>query len=287
MSWCPALRRLRWGGNDSEPGDVQGQQHEPPEGGKPTWRFRLVAAGVVLGLTYKWRYFRFSDWAYHRLTIRDEFFPTWLQDADVLRWVYVAAVLGWIVAGLSPETRLRQIASVMGLMAGTVLMMHRGSYNDMTFVTAWWAGVWLTWMAFRLPVDPADVLDRKAARLAATILSVTMLGAVAGKWTNSYWSGDVLREIYFVDRDHWLFNWIRHTVDAEHIPMVAKWYSRMVIATETIAGLTLWWMPRRLTAVAGATLFASIAIFSNVYLISVVAPLVALAVICWPSGTQG
>ncbi len=246
------------------------------------WRFRMVVVGVILGLTYKWRFFRFSDWAYHQLPIRDDFFPLWLQDADVLRWSYLVAVAGWMVAGWTSRVRLRQSATVVALTAGTVLMIHRGSYNDMTFVTSWWAGVWLTRVAFRLPVDSPRLLYQKSATLAAAILSLMMLGAVAGKWTAEYWSGDVLREIYFVDRNQWFFNWLRRSVDPEVLPEIAKWYSRMVIATETIAGLTLWWLPPRVTAAAGVVLFASIAIFSNVYLISVVAPLVALAVVCWP-----
>ena len=250
-----------------------------------TLRFRVVAAGVILGLTYKWRYFRFSDWAYHRLTIRDEFFPVWLQDADVLRWSYLAAVSGWLAAGWSRQVRLRQAACVAALAASTVLMLHRGSHNDMTFVTAWWAGLWMTWVAFRLPVDSPGELYQKATRLAAAILSVTLLGAAAGKWTGQYWSGDVLREIYFVDRDQWFFNWIRHSTRPRTIPEVAKWYSRMVIVTETTAGLTLWCLPPRMVAAVGVMLFSSIAIFSNVYLISVVAPPVALAAVCWPPGT--
>ena len=54
-----------------------------------------------------------------------------------------------------------------------------------------------------------ELLIRRAAFLSRLIISLILLGGAAGKWTPEYWSGEVLFDIYFVDRDFWFFNYLR------------------------------------------------------------------------------
>ena len=70
-----------------------------------------------------------------------------------------------------------------------------------------------------------------------------LLGGAVGKWTAEYWSGEVFYDIYFRDRDFWVFNLIRENFEAETTREIATWYSRNIIVIETVAGLGLWLLP--------------------------------------------
>lgn len=148
----------------------------------------------------------------------------------------------------------------------------------MTFTTAWWTMLWSAWFAGRMNPSDTDLINR-GARLSRTILSVILLGGAAGKWTAEYWSGQVLYEIYFVERDFWIYNLLRENCSTTTLRDIATWYSRHVIMVETVVGLTLWAMPSRIAAAVGLAVYASIAIFSNYYLFSVLLSLIALAAV--------
>ena len=97
-------------------------------------------------------------------------------------------------------------------------------------------------------------------------------------------------EIYFRDRDFWVFNALRSWLDTESLHWMAMAYSRKVIVIETVAGLGLWLLPARWAALTGAVIFASIALLSNFLLFSVLAPLIGLSLAGWyrcpPSNPQ-
>jgi hypothetical protein len=131
----------------------------------------------------------------------------------------------------------------------------------------------------RLEKDDPDVLMRKAAFLSRLIISVILLGGGVGKWTSEYWSGDVLYDIYFRDRDFWLFNLLRANFEPDTLREISKWYSRQVVVTETVAGLMLWTLPPRWAAAVGVFLLTSIAVFSNMLLFSVLSCLIGLAAV--------
>jgi hypothetical protein len=149
----------------------------------------------------------------------------------------------------------------------------------MTFVTAWWTAVWSLWYVHHLDDDDQARMLRRAAFLSRLIVSVMLLGGAAGKWTSEYWSGDVLYDIYFRDRDFWLFNLLRVNLAADTLREVATWYSRQVVLSETIAGLGLWLLPPRWAATIGVLLLTLIALLSNFLLFSVLLSLIGLAAV--------
>ncbi len=163
-------------------------------------------------------------------------------------------------------------------MALSVLCLHQGSYNDATFTTAWWTTLWSAWFAGRLGGDDDSLLWR-GARMSRAIVALVLLGGAVGKWTEEYWSGQVLYEIYFVDRDFWLFNLLRARYEPDMLREIATWYSRNVIIIESLCGLTLWTLPARVAAVVASVVLVSIALFSSFYLFSVVLSLVGLALV--------
>ena len=224
-----------------------------------------------------------------QLSVVDDFFPAWLQSVWVLRVAFVSTTAALAFSGVTASDLARARLVWITLLGSTVLVIHQGSYNDMTFATAWWCSVWLLWLASRINVvRQASHGDQermhtclmwRAAFLSRLILSMILLGGAIGKWTSEYWSGQVLYEIYFVDRDFWLFNWLRTTFDQSTLREIATVYSRKVILIETVAGFGLWLLPARYAAVSGIVIFSSIALLSNFLLFSVLLSLIGLAAI--------
>lgn len=239
----------------------------------------LVLFGIFIGLVWKWSFFVACDQAYTDLPIMDSFFPAWLREQLVLRWAYLGSLGAILVAGIVPHSRVRQIACWALLAAATVLCVHQGSYNDMTFVTTWWTALWAVWFVHHIQDADADVVLSRAAFLSRAIIAMILLGGASGKWTAEYWSGEVFYDIYFVDRDFWLFNWLRSRFEESTLRDIATWHSRKVIVVETICGLGLWLLPPRIAGVVGIIVLTSIVLLSNVYLVSVLACLIALAAV--------
>ena len=111
------------------------------------------------------------------------------------------------------------------------------------------------------------------------MISMILLGGAVGKWTSEYWSGEVFYDIYFVDRDFWVFNLLRDHVEPETLREIATWYSRQVVVVESVAGFGLWLLPARWAAIAGMVVLTSIALLSNFLLFSVLSCVIALAAV--------
>jgi hypothetical protein len=256
--------------------------------------YRWVSTALLVALFWKWSYFRVFDAIYAEYPLHDPFFPAWLQSNGSLRIAYLGGSAAILMGIVTTSSRARKFYALLGLSGATVLVCHQGSFNDMTFATAWWTSLWATWLAFRLdyveqlaPPHRAaeqDRLLRRAALLSRAICSMILLGGAMGKWTSEYWSGQVFYEIYFVDRDFWLFNALRASFDDGTLREIATWYSRQVVVVETVAGLSLWALPARYAAVIGVVIFTSIALLSNFLLFSVLLSLIALVSVGWLSG---
>ncbi len=244
---------------------------------RPLIAFRLVQWATLVSLVWKLGGFIQMWRCYVAVPLHQDFFPRIFQSANVLGIVYVVACVSLAVGAMTTIARRRRISAWVGLITMSVLCIHQGSYNDATFVTGWWAELWSVWLAGRLEKDAAPILMQRAARVARGIVSLILLGGAAGKWTDEYWSGQVLYEIYFIDRDFWLFNLLRSMLDAESLREVATWYSRQVIVVETLCGLTLWALPPRWSAIIALAVLTSIALLSNFHLFSVLLSLIGLA----------
>ena len=246
---------------------------------RPLWAYRFVQVGLLLALVWKWSFFVEADAVYLAIPLRDSFFPPWLQSVTTLRVAYLGAVAAVAINLIAPRHAIRQLCSAAALIGTSVLCLHQGSYNDATFTTAWWTTLWSLWLAGRLSKDDPTVLLRRAASLSRLIVSLMLLGGAVGKWTPEYWSGEVLFDIYFRDRDFWTFNFLRAWLDDASLREVATWYSRAVVVIETICGLGLWLLPPRRAAAAGVMVLSAIALFANFWLFSVLLSLTGLAAV--------
>ena len=270
----------------ARPGSLLEPLHEMP---RVLIAYRMVGLAMLAALFWKWTFFQQADAVYASYPIVDSFFPEWLQSVWTIRIAFIGTESAIAVGIVTPAALTRKACAAIAFFGATVLVIHQGTHNDMTFATAWWTGLWSLWLAFRLgrldqmcgeqaAVAHRELLNR-AAFLSRLILSMILLGGAVGKWTGEYWSGEVFYQIYFVERDFWIFNWLRACFDEPALREIATWYSRKVIIIETVAGFGLWLLPARHAAAMGVLIFASIALLSNFLLFSVLLSLIGLAAV--------
>ncbi len=246
---------------------------------RPVVVHRIVQAGLFLNLVWKFSYFRLAPEIYSSIPLEDPFFPEWLRSAYTVSIAYIATVAVITVSFFTANRMLHKFAAWITILGTSILCVHQGSYNDMTFVTAWWTSLWSLWYVHRDWRRDQERLLQRAAFLSRSILSMILLGGAIGKWTGEYWSGEVFYDIYFRDRQFWLFDLLRANFQADTVREIATWYSRQVVVVETLAGFGLWLLPARWAAIGGMFLLAAIAILSNFLLFSVLSCLIALAAV--------
>ncbi len=241
--------------------------------------YRVVTGFMVLGLLWKLPGFAFFYQVYESIPLVDEFFPSLLRADWFLAVAYGTVVVLGCGVFVTRSRRYLAWQSILSCVALFCLSIHQGSYNDVTFMTAWWSSAWLAWYANRARYADTEPLIYTEAFLANIIIAMILLGGGVGKWTAEYWSGNVLYEIYFVERDFWIFNLLRDNFSVESQQAIAKWYSRMVVILETGCFAALWCLPRRYGSLVAITVFVSIALFSNFYLFSVLLSPIGLATV--------
>ncbi|MEL7497495.1 MAG: hypothetical protein AAFN77_07785 [Planctomycetota bacterium] len=236
--------------------------------------YRWIVIATVMSLIWKASYFPLAYGLYAQLQLVDSFFPSIMRSHELLVLLIglpVTLGLATIVFSNRILFRVQAIAMALG-MAG--LCWHQGSYNDVTFLTCFWVSLWMIWFTFSMD-QPIEQLLPKARVSAILIVSLMFLGGAVGKLTPGYWSGEVLYQIYFVDRDFWFFNLLRGYLEPSALRSFATGYSRMVIITESACAF-LWLLPPRVAGILALVTFSGIVVFSNFNLLSVMCCLLGL-----------
>lgn len=239
---------------------------------------RIVIAAILVSLLWKISYFVLAFSIYFEYPLRDEFFPGWLSSGYVSLGAYSLAVISCLVSLFSASHRTAFYCSLLLAMSLYLQCIHQHSYNDVTFLTCFWSAVWSLWFTSRIGRDDQRTLLEKGAFIAHLILSTVFLGGAMGKLTPGYWSGEVFYNIYFANRDFWVFNLLREQFSDESLLAISCWYTRFVICAEFSCAF-LWAMPQRLASWLAILTCCGICLLSNVLLLSVLACLMGLAVI--------
>ena len=77
--------------------------------------------------------------------------------------------------------------------------LQRCDVSDM-----FWCSLYGLWLVASIDRPWKELLPQAQA-FAVLIVSLMFLGGAVGKYTPAYWSGEVLYQIYFVDRPFWFF----------------------------------------------------------------------------------
>ena len=172
---------------------------------RPLIAHRVVQAGIMLTLMWKWSFFVMASRVYQEIPLADSFFPSVLQSVGTVRLAFLGCIFAIGLNIVTGNRRLQKACCCVTFVGTAVLCLHQASYNDMTFVTAWWASLWALWFVHHIDDADRDRTLARAAFLSRLVISVILLGGAAGKWTGEYWSGEVFYDIYFRDRDFWVF----------------------------------------------------------------------------------
>ena len=254
--------------NDSDPNSSEGETRT---------LLKLVHVGILVSLLWKVQFFLYSLGVNKEYPVVDPFFPEFFSAQPVLIAAYVAAVAGsFLVIGLREKLPLLILGciSIGGL---SILCLHQNSYNDVTFLTCAWSSLWCLWLTSRLG-EAFETLYPRAAWLSHMVLSLIFFGAAVGKLTPGYWSGEVIYEIYFRERDFWTYNLLRDSLSAEALRNAATWHSRMVVISEFVVAF-VWLMTRKVASFVTIVVLCGIALTNNLSLFSVVTCLIALSLV--------
>lgn len=238
---------------------------------------KMVHVGVLMSLLWKVKFFWYAVGVNHEFPLADTFFPAFFRSLPVLVAVYLLAVGCSFLILFTRAKAWLHIWHLISVGSLSILCVHQNAYNDVTFLCCTWTCVWCLWLTTRLGED-FDSLYPRAAWLSHLVLSLIFIGGTVGKLSPGYWSGEVLFEIYFRDRDYWTYNFLRESVSADTLRSIATWHSRMVLIFESFCCF-LWLLPRKIASGLAVLVLCGIALTNNVMLISVVACLIALALV--------
>ena len=238
---------------------------------------KVVVAAILISLLWKLKYYIGLDFFNRAMPLQDPFFPAFFRNQTVARMAYLVAVAVSSLLLLSKSKSILTLGSLLLVVTLFTLNIHQSGFNDVTFLCCGWSALWCLWFSTQIS-EPNESLLPRAAWLAHTILSLILIGGAVGKMTAEYWSGQVLYEIYFVDRDFWFYNIIRDNCTAEGLRDAATWHTRMVIVTEFACGF-LWLLPRRIASWLALIVLMGIALTNNLLLFSVITSLIGLAIV--------
>ena len=200
--------------------------------------------------------------------------PPWLEHPAV-------AVAAWLCPALAaiavawPRRALARAAAILMAVASFVACVHLETCSDATFLTSFWAALWLVWLAHNGHRTDAS-FTRHARLLARSVVALMFLGAFAGKLTPEYTSGEAFHNLYFLTRDEWPYPALRASLEPERLREVATWSSRGAIAIEGLTATIPLWPHRPAVLFAIAVMLAMIGV-TTFYLVSVLA---CLAGVC-------
>ncbi|MGF1679186.1 MAG: hypothetical protein ACFCUX_08335 [Candidatus Methylacidiphilales bacterium] len=236
---------------------------------------------VVLGLSVAW-FCKFVPLVYvyngHLLFPVEVpvLFPHGLSRPELALVCYVLPVLSWI-AVVRPYPLWRAAASVLWVLSSLLMLWNVHSYNDATFVVTFWVSLWLCWWQGRVDIpwalNPRDA--RRALTLGIGIVGMFFLGGAVGKFTEGYYSGRVLHDLYFMQKDLPLYSWSRDNLSSEEVRQLAKWFSIFTLFMESLLATVLLW-PRRWALWISTVAMLCMIAGSTVYLTSVLGSAIIL-----------
>ena len=205
-----------------------------------------------------------------------QLFPAIMQRGETAAVIVGAGLLVAPVL-LSARRRMWQAASTAMTLLPLMALGHQSLYNDATYVTCFWTGLWCMWLAWS---DEEPKLAKQAKTLALTTVSLMFLGGFVGKLTSGYWSGEVFHGYYIQKRDYFVWEWVRSSFGAATQLAVARWFSRAVVIGEGLMAL-VFVVPFRYAAPFAMVAMVGVVAASHPYLLSVFAPLLGMTFGAW------
>jgi len=123
----------------------------------------------------------------------NEFFPPLLRSNPEAALFYLLPVFS-ASSLFSENVWVHRLSALIMTVSAAVLCLHQNTYNDATFVSSFWAALWLLWFSFSF--NRLDRAEEHAIILGHWIVGLMFLGGFVGKLTPEYLSGEVFRRIF-------------------------------------------------------------------------------------------
>ncbi|HUS40287.1 MAG TPA: hypothetical protein VMX74_12600 [Pirellulales bacterium] len=170
-----------------------------------------------------------------RYPLSYDFFPSVASSPWVSLVAYFAPCAAAGIVLISQSRRVRTMAVSTLVVCSALLCVHQNAYNDATFVTSFWAGLWLLWLSTRDP-ENAESVGLYGPVLAQAIVSLMFLGGAIGKLTPEYWSGEAFYHLYFLQKASGVYPWLREAVSDATLRWLAGGFAKTVIVAELCVG---------------------------------------------------
>lgn len=203
-----------------------------------------------------------------------DLFPAALRHPGAALAVYLAPAFG-LAAFLRPARGFVKITSPILALLALFACVHLETCNDATFLTSFWAALWLTWLAWNGHRDDAD-FTLQAQTLAQSVIGLMFLGAAIGKLTPEYRSGEAFYGLYFRDNESFPYSWMKQNLPASAVREIATWFSRFAISAELVLAASPLFSARFVLAGASLTML-SMMLAWTFHLASVLSSLFGLA----------
>ncbi len=236
------------------------------------WVARIVLAGWLTGWYVKGSFY----YAYLLFPATYALFPKFFLNPEVSAISYFLPLVS-LAALCFPRRSIFCFTSILLVICSAILLLHINTYNDATFVTAFWVSLWLLW--FSTQMDRTDESVRIHGRkLAQGIVGVIFLGGLVGKLTSGYWNGEVIYNIFFVTQESPISAMLS-TCPENLRPLAAIIISRLIIVGEAVMALALI-LPYRIVVWLAAVMFGVMTLFSTWRILSVHGSVIGMLLGC-------
>lgn len=169
------------------------------------------------------------------------------------------------------------VNSIIYVGCAFILSCHNDTYNDATFVTSFWVGLWLLWLAVNIDNEDKNFLTA-ACVLAQGIVGMIFFGGFIGKLTPGYFNGDVIANIFVIERGYWPFSIIRELSTGDQ-RLFAQCLSWVILVGEGVGALGAL-LPFRLYAAVIPFFLLGFIVINTWMILSVITCLIGLLWVC-------
>lgn len=151
---------------------------------------------------------------------------------------YVSVIFFFLPAFCIPAlirpTRARLIfSSVLMVVSSLIMMLHINSYNDATFVTSFWVGIWVMWLGFQSHRTDV-VLHQQACLLARLVLGLIFFSGFVGKFTPEYLSGKAFYHIFWGENKLWPHDLLIAHFTPDQLKTISLYFSTFIVYSELV-----------------------------------------------------
>jgi len=239
---------------------------------------RVVMLGSLIGWCIKID-FLFPYLVTHafKFPIEHPMFPSFFLNPTV-SFVCFCLPVGSIVFIFWPTIWRLRAASILFVVCSFVLTVHINTYNDATYLTSFWVGLWMVWFSWNMDREDKGFIVH-ARVLAQCLVGMIFLGGFIGKLTPEYYAGEPFYHMFFVERGYPFHYWLVKIFSAGESRQVASVFSILIILSEFSLACTPL-IPSRLAFIV-APCILTIFIVTNTYqILSVVGCIIGLLIGC-------